>query len=179
MRLILSHQIAAITELAERHPRLAIMLDHAAKPRLGDADAMLRWARDIEKLAALPNVACKVSGLLTELTPSGTRDDVARAIGVLFDLFGPQRLVWGSDWPVLTLAGTYPGWFDPGAGSHRRQGRERASGRDGRQCRAALSAAPLDQVHRHHFMQADARHFHHQPRRRRAWFSAPRRFPAA
>lgn len=109
--LILSHQIAAITELAERHPRLAIMLDHAAKPRLGDADTMLRWARDIEKLAALPNVACKVSGLLTELTPNGTRDDVASAIGMLFDLFGPQRLVWGSDWPVLTLAGTYPGWF--------------------------------------------------------------------
>jgi L-fuconolactonase len=109
--LILSHQIAAITELAERHPRLAIMLDHAAKPRLGDADAMLRWARDMERLAALPNIACKVSGLLTELTPDGTRDDVARAIGVLFDLFGPQRLVWGSDWPVLTLAGTYPGWF--------------------------------------------------------------------
>src|SRR6185437_3126999 len=50
--LILSHQIGAITELAGRHPRLAIMLDHGAKPRLGDADAMLRWARDMEKLAA-------------------------------------------------------------------------------------------------------------------------------
>ena len=110
--LILSHQIAAITEVARRHPRLAIMLDHGAKPRLGDADAMLRWARDMEKLAAMPNVACKVSGLLTELTPNGTRDDVASAVGVLFDLFGAARLVWGSDWPVLTLAGTYPGWFD-------------------------------------------------------------------
>ena len=109
--LILSHQIAAICELARRHPRLAIMLDHGAKPRLGDADAMLRWARDMQKLAAMPNVACKVSGLLTELTPAGTRDDVARAIGVLFDLFGPDRLVWGSDWPVLTLAGAYQDWF--------------------------------------------------------------------
>jgi len=109
--LILSHQIAAITELARRHRRLAIMLDHGAKPRLGDADAMLRWAREMEKLAALPNVTCKVSGLLTELTPGGARDDVARAIGVLFDLFGADRLVWGSDWPVLTLAGAYPDWF--------------------------------------------------------------------
>jgi L-fuconolactonase len=109
--LVLSHQIAATTELARRHPRLAIMLDHGAKPRLGDADAMLRWARDMEKLAARPNVTCKISGLLTELTPSGTRDDVARAIGVLFDLFGADRLVWGSDWPVLTLAGTYQEWF--------------------------------------------------------------------
>jgi L-fuconolactonase len=109
--LILSHQIAVITELAQRHPRLAIMLDHGAKPRLGDANAMLGWAWDMEKLAAMPNVTCKVSGLLTELTPGGTRDDVARAIGVLFDLFGADRLVWGSDWPVLTLAGAYPDWF--------------------------------------------------------------------
>lgn len=110
--LILSHQIETITELARRHPQLAIMLDHGAKPRLGHADAMQRWARDMEKLAGMPNVACKVSGLLTELAPGGTRDDVARAIGVLFDLFGPQRLVWGSDWPVLTLASDYGSWFD-------------------------------------------------------------------
>ena len=109
--LILSHQIGAIAELARRHPRLAIMLDHGAKPRLGDANAMLAWAREMEKLAAMPNATCKVSGLLTELTPAGTRDDVARAVGVLFDLFGAERLVWGSDWPVLTLAGSYSGWF--------------------------------------------------------------------
>jgi L-fuconolactonase len=66
----------------------------------------------MEALARLPNVTCKVSGLLTELRPGGGRDDVARAIGVLFDLFGPQRLLWGSDWPVLTLAGGYRDWFD-------------------------------------------------------------------
>jgi L-fuconolactonase len=110
--LILPHQIGAITELATRHPQLSIVLDHAAKPRLGDADAMAAWARGIETLAALPNVTCKVSGLLTELQPGGTRDDVARAIGVLFDLFGASRLLWGSDWPVLTLAGDYQDWFE-------------------------------------------------------------------
>lgn len=110
--LILSHQIVAITELAERHPQLSIVLDHAAKPRLGDANAMARWARAMEALAARPNVACKVSGLLTEVQAGGGRDDVVRAIGVLFDLFGPQRLIWGSDWPVLTLAGGYQDWFE-------------------------------------------------------------------
>ena len=109
--LILSHQITAIAELARRHPRLTIMLDHGAKPRLGDANAMLGWAREMEKLAAMPNVTSKISGLLTELTPAGTRNDVAGAIGALFDLFGADRLVWGSDWPVLTLAGAYPDWF--------------------------------------------------------------------
>ncbi len=110
--LVLSHQVGAITTLAARHPRLSILLDHGAKPRLGDAAAMGLWARDMEKLAALPNVACKVSGLLTELGPQGSRDDVARAIAVLFDLFGAGRLVWGSDWPVLTLAGAYGDWFE-------------------------------------------------------------------
>ena len=110
--LILSYQLAAITELATRHPQLAIVLDHAAKPHLGEADAMVAWGKDIEALAALPNVTCKVSGLLTELRPGGTRDDVARAIGVLFDLFGAHRLLWGSDWPVLTLADGYQDWFE-------------------------------------------------------------------
>jgi L-fuconolactonase len=110
--LILPHQIGVITELAARHPQLSIVLDHAAKPKLGNADAMAGWARDLEKLAAAPNVTCKVSGLLNELPPDGSRADVIGAIGVLFDLFGPNRLLWGSDWPVLTLAGDYHGWFE-------------------------------------------------------------------
>ena len=116
--LIRPHQIDAITELAGRHPQLSIVLDHAAKPKLGNADAMATWAQAIEKLATAPNVTCKVSGLLTELPPGGSKDEVARAIGVLFDLFGPDRLLWGSDWPVLTLsngfvgAGDYTAWFE-------------------------------------------------------------------
>jgi L-fuconolactonase len=116
--LILPHQIAAITELAGRHPQLPIVLDHAAKPRLGDPDAMEVWGRGIEALAARSNVNCKISGLLTEVLPGGGKDDIARAIGLLFDLFGPQRLLWGSDWPVLTLsdcfvgAGNYQDWFE-------------------------------------------------------------------
>jgi L-fuconolactonase len=116
--LILPHQIAAITVLAKRQPQLSVVLDHAAKPHLGEADAMAKWAPAMETLARLPNVICKVSGMLTELRPGGSRDDVARAIGILFDLFGPERLLWGSDWPVLTLsdcfsgAGDYQGWFE-------------------------------------------------------------------
>src|SRR3569833_1055496 len=103
--LILSHQLGVITELARRHPQLSIVLDHAAKPKLGNADAMTQWARDIEALAQLPNVTCKLSGLLTELGLGAGRDDIMSAAAVLFDAFGPQRLLWGSDWPVLTLAG--------------------------------------------------------------------------
>ncbi|MFO1248595.1 MAG: amidohydrolase family protein [Alphaproteobacteria bacterium] len=110
--LILSHQLGVITELAARHPQLSIVLDHAAKPKLGQADPMLTWAKDIEVLAAMPNVTCKVSGLLTEMGTHGSRDDVVRAVGVLFDAFGASRLIWGSDWPVLTLAGDYQDWFE-------------------------------------------------------------------
>jgi L-fuconolactonase len=110
--LIVSHQIDAIVELAARHPQLSIVLDHAAKPSLGDHDAVLRWARGMEKLALAPNVTCKVSGLLTELQPDGSLNDVASAIRTLFELFGQARLLWGSDWPVLTLAGDYSGWFE-------------------------------------------------------------------
>ena len=110
--LILPDQIAVITELAKRHPQLSIVLDHAAKPQFGDADAMAKWVSEIEKLAVLPNVTCKVSGLLTELKAGGSRDDIVRAVGVLFDLFGRERLLWGSDWPVLTLAGNFQDWFE-------------------------------------------------------------------
>ena len=110
--LILSHQLGAITKIAARHPQLSIVLDHGAKPRLGDADAMAIWRRGIAELAACPNVACKVSGLLTELQPGAGEGDVMAAVAHLFDAFGPDRLIWGSDWPVLTLAGDYQGWFD-------------------------------------------------------------------
>lgn len=110
--LIKSHQLGAITELAARHPQLSIVLDHAAKPKLGDADAMTAWSRDIEKLAALPNVTCKVSGLVTELQPGAGPADIKAAVAHLFNCFGPNRLIWGSDWPVLTLAGDYTTWFE-------------------------------------------------------------------
>jgi L-fuconolactonase len=110
--LILPHQVGAIIELAARHPQLSIVLDHGAKPKLGNGEAMAAWTRDIGELAQAPNVVCKVSGLLTELPSGGSRDDVIDAIHVLFDRFGPNRLLWGSDWPVLTLAGDYHDWFE-------------------------------------------------------------------
>ena len=116
--LVLPHQLGIIAELAQRHEQLSIVLDHAAKPSLGNAAAMAGWSRGIEKLAAGANVTCKVSGLLTELQPGAGADDIRNAIAHLFDCFGPQRLIWGSDWPVLTLsnlkigAGDYQAWFE-------------------------------------------------------------------
>jgi L-fuconolactonase len=110
--LIKPHQVGVIVELAARHPQLSIVLDHGAKPGLGDVGAMAAWRGDMAGLAAHANVTCKLSGLLTELMPGGRVDDVKDAADILFDLFGPERLLWGSDWPVLGLAGTYRDWFE-------------------------------------------------------------------
>lgn len=110
--LVLAHQLPVVAELARRHPQLSIVLDHAAKPRLGEAEAMAKWRDEIAMLAAAANVTCKVSGLLTELRGTAGESDIRDAVGHLYDLFGPRRLIWGSDWPVLTLAGDYQRWFE-------------------------------------------------------------------
>ena len=110
--LVLSHQLGVADELARRHPDLSMVLDHGAKPKLGNSAAMAIWRDDMARLARRPNVTCKLSGLLTELPPGGSNADVKQAADILFDLFGGERLLWGSDWPVLTLAGNYQGWID-------------------------------------------------------------------
>ena len=110
--LVLSHQLGVADELARRHPDLSMVLDHGAKPKLGNSAAMATWRDDMARLAARPNFTCKLSGLLTELPPGGSSADVKQAADILFDLFGGERLLWGSDWPVLTLAGDYQGWID-------------------------------------------------------------------
>jgi L-fuconolactonase len=109
--LILSHQIGVIDKLSARYPDLSIVLDHGAKPRLNDSGAMAAWKDQMARLAERPNVCCKLSGLLTELQPGAGPEPVTQAAGILLDLFGPTRLIWGSDWPVLTLAGAYQEWF--------------------------------------------------------------------
>jgi L-fuconolactonase len=100
-------------------PQLQVVIDHAAKPPMGahDSEAFASWREEIAGLAALPQqVCCKFSGLWTEAPSSTYRDvdAVVRAVrpvwDVLLQCFGPARLMWGSDWPVLTLAGDYAGW---------------------------------------------------------------------
>ena len=108
--LVLSDQVGVIDELAARHPNLAIVLDHGAKPRLGDVAAMAAWEADIRRLAERPNVSCKLSGLLTELPAGADVAHLKRAAVMVLDAFGAERVLWGSDWPVLTLAGDYGGW---------------------------------------------------------------------
>ena len=108
-----------LLQFAKRWPQLPMVIDHAAKPPVGahGSEDFARWREDIAALAALPQVCCKFSGLWTEAAASTHRDvDVAvRVVRPVWDhlleVFGPARLMWGSDWPVLTLAGDYAGWI--------------------------------------------------------------------
>lgn len=99
-----------LLEFARRWPGLPIIIDHAAKPDIA-GEGRAEWFEALSPLADLPNVHCKLSGLLTEKAETQPDDVVVPYIEQIFALFGPDRLVWGSDWPVLTLAGDYGRWL--------------------------------------------------------------------
>jgi L-fuconolactonase len=107
--LVRPKHLPSLLRLALRHPDLSIVIDHAAKPVVPDLGS---WSEQIDLLARLPNVACKLSGLLTELPPGAPADAVAPIFDRLWNAFGAERLVWGSDWPVLRLAGDYASWLE-------------------------------------------------------------------
>jgi L-fuconolactonase len=94
-------------ELAGRLPALQLVLDHGAKPDIASG-AWEPWSRELEALAGHPQVRCKLSGLVTEAHwHRWRREDVLRYADRLLELFGPSRLMFGSDWPVCTLAASY------------------------------------------------------------------------
>ena len=108
---IAHHQLPAVTELVHRCPEVRFVLDHCGKPPIRQ-QLFEPWATQLLTLSALPNVFCKISGLLTEadLTkwqPSDLRPFVRHAI----DCFGFDRVLFGGDWPLLTLAGDYSRWL--------------------------------------------------------------------
>lgn len=96
-----------VPELGRRYPALTFVIDHLGKPPLG-RPALADWRADLERAAAHGNVVAKVSGLNT-VVPRTDWDagDLEPAVSAAFDLFGPERLVFGSDWPVALLNGTY------------------------------------------------------------------------
>lgn len=108
--LVLARHLPYLQEFAARHSTLPIVIDHGAKPPIaeGQTDA---WQKALAPLAALPNVHCKLSGLLTEAKPHAREADIYPYVQELVGLFGPERLMWGSDWPVLNLNGRYDQWL--------------------------------------------------------------------
>ncbi len=111
--------LASLLRFVQAHPDLPIVIDHAAKPPLAQgwhSDGMALWREQLPRIAACPNVMCKLSGLLTEAGPKACASVAAGVDALqpvwaeLLHWFGPERLMWGSDWPVLTLATEYADW---------------------------------------------------------------------
>jgi L-fuconolactonase len=100
-------QLPAAAEVALRLPELRLVLDHAAKPPIA-AGEWEPWAAGVAALAARDNVVCKLSGLVTEADWSGWAvGHLRRYVDHVLEVFGPERLLFGSDWPVCELAASY------------------------------------------------------------------------
>jgi L-fuconolactonase len=105
--LIYPKQLAAATRLAENFPQQPFVLDHLAKPQIKDG-TIEPWKSQLRRLAQLPNIHCKVSGMLTEADHQTWQAEQFRPyLDTVFEAFGPARLMYGSDWPVCLFAGSY------------------------------------------------------------------------
>lgn len=117
--LVMPQHLAALLRFVDTNPELPVIIDHAAKPAFAapaDDPRHVLWDAGIAALSARANVSCKLSGLLTELpadlctTPETAAAALWPTVEKLLAWFGPERLAWGSDWPVLTLAASFAFW---------------------------------------------------------------------
>src|SRR5258708_1918658 len=105
--LVYTKHLPIAAEFVKRFPRQRFVLDHLAKPPIKNGAADL-WARGMRELSSFPNVYAKVSGLVTEADwHSWKPEDIRPYLDVAFECFGPSRLMFGSDWPVCTVAASY------------------------------------------------------------------------
>lgn len=109
--LVQPRHVEVMNEFAARYPQLQIVIDHGAKPDI-EGSQITEWAQGISRLATKNNVFCKVSGLVTEasLTQVESQEAFVPYIRHLFESFGAQYLMWGSDWPVVNLATSLVAW---------------------------------------------------------------------
>jgi L-fuconolactonase len=105
------HQIPAASYAAAAVPELTLVLDHAGKPPIADAD-LGAWSAAIREFAAHQNATCKLSGLVTEAPPGATSQAFAGVADVVLSAFGAERVMFGSDWPVCLLVSDYAGVMD-------------------------------------------------------------------
>lgn len=102
--------LPALLQLCRRHPDLSVVIDHGAKPAIA-AGQWQPWADDLARLAGETQALCKLSGLLTEAGPSPRADAARRWAAHVLERFGAERVLWGSDWPVLERAASYDTWW--------------------------------------------------------------------
>ena len=105
--LILPDQIKYFIEFLETNEPMPLVLDHIAKPNIKTSD-IEGWKKDMEQLAVFENVSCKVSGMITEADWQNWKyEDFEPCLDIVFNTFGINRLMFGSDWPVCNIAGGY------------------------------------------------------------------------
>ena len=110
--LIRPRHLRVVAELARRIPELPIVIDHCAKPAFAGTDPGAAWRDGMAALSECPGVYCKLSGLVTEFGPGWTVEALRPVFDHVVSVFGAERLMWGSDWPVLDLAGDYVTWLE-------------------------------------------------------------------
>ena len=108
--LVVPRHLPRLLQVVDRHPDLTFVLDHCGKPALASGE-LEAWKGAIAQLAERDNIVCKFSGLVTEARPDWQLADLRGAVDHVLACFGPWRLLWGSDWPVVNLAGGYAKWF--------------------------------------------------------------------
>ena len=106
-----SHELMLIPSLVEACPEVQFILDHCGNPKIGDGE-WESWTTRLERVAELPNVVCKVSGVLANVTADWTVDQVRPYVEFVIEKFGWDRVVWGSDHPVVTLFGNLTSWVN-------------------------------------------------------------------
>lgn len=109
--LIFERHLPQTIRLVDRHPNQRFVLDHIAKPKIASARFDEDWQRNIRTLAQRPNLACKFSGVVTEVRDEQWDIDLIRPYwDTVLEAFGPERLMFGSDWPVCLLRTDYARW---------------------------------------------------------------------
>ena len=110
--LVYERQLPPTIEFVDRHPDQVFVLDHVAKPRIGD-NLLEPWRESIRELARRENVYCKISGMVTEADyKQWTEDQLKPYLETVLEAFGPRRLMFGSDWPVCLVACSYVRWHE-------------------------------------------------------------------
>ncbi len=110
--LIFERHLPQTIEFVDRYPNQIFIVDHIAKPRIKDR-LISPWREQIHRLAERHNVYCKISGMVTEADwHAWTIGDLEPYFFIVLSAFGPERLMFGSDWPVVRLASSYQRWFE-------------------------------------------------------------------
>ena len=107
--LVKPRELKPLLRALELHPDLAVVVDHCAKPEI-HGGAWQPWADDLAAIARSTAACVKLSGLVTEAGRGWSVDALKRYVDHVLEFFGPQRVMWGSDWPVLMLAASYAEW---------------------------------------------------------------------